>query len=129
MENQDVQSIVVGSKKAETEKLTTALLSFLTGDSKRITLIVKDGLPVRLEKKRHYLQIEEDKKHLRVAFVRVNNYGIITDIKGRNLTGRLSTMILTEGDKTVSFWKKNEPRPALILKISADKISADTNLL
>lgn len=129
MENQDVQSVVVGSKKAETEKLTTALLSFLTGDSKRITLIVKDGLPVRLEKKRHYLQIEEDKKHLRVTSVRVDNYGIITEIKGRNLTGRLSTMILTEGDKTVSFWKKNEPRPALILKISADKISADTNLL
>ena len=87
MENQDVQSVVVGSKKAETEKLTTALLSFLTGDSKRITLIVKDGLPVRLEKKRHYLQIEEDKKHLRVTSVRVDNYGIITEIKGRNLTG------------------------------------------
>jgi len=127
--NPNVQSVIIGSEKAETEKLTMALLSFLTGDSKRITLVIKDELPIKLEKNRSYLKIERDNEHLKVNSVKVDNYGIITEIKGRNLTGRLSTMILAEGDKTVSFWKKNEPRPALILKVSADKISADTNLL
>ena len=127
--NPNVQSVVIGSEKAETEKLTMALLSFLTGDSKRITLVIKDELPVRLKKNRSYLQIERDNKYLKVKSVKVDNYGIRTEIKGRNLTGRLSTMILAEGDKTVSFWEKNEPHPALILEISTDKIFADTNLL